>query len=73
MNLLRLSQLLSDFAPFELMHYSKTVPSLSLTGTYLAVYAPLARAAAIESSLALSDAGGTVAPQVVRGSTVEAE
>jgi hypothetical protein len=46
-NLLRLlSQLLSDFAPFELLHHSENLRLLSLTGTSLVFYALLARAAA---------------------------
>jgi hypothetical protein len=44
-NLVRLSQLLCDFAPFRLLHYSKSLPLLSLTGTSLAFCALLARAA----------------------------
>jgi hypothetical protein len=46
MNLLRLPQLLSDFAPFELLHHSNTLSPLSLTGTSLAFCALLTRAAA---------------------------
>ena len=40
-----LSQLLSDFAPFELLQYSNALPLLVLTGTSLALSALLARAA----------------------------
>ena len=61
-NLLRLSQLLCDFAPFELLHHSKALPLLSLTSTSLAFYALLVRVRplSVEASLELSDCGGTL-------------